>query len=247
MAAANSLSGGLSWETWPVAGVVLIGALTQFSARWLSGTTATVLLTTSIGALIVISVAASVARPYIWWGLEEPAVRGRLSAPEVENLRSTRVPEASRQYWDRLQGAYETAAAEAERETGDSRVFVGPNNAGVSWLLNVNRYEQRCPVLWYDVCPDREARVDYERLQSDPPEVVIWNVPPEWVSKGHELAFRDGRPSTVRSINEWVALAVLSGNYRTVADIAVPSVEQSGERWRTLVLVREPSTPLDVL
>ena len=246
---AGSLSGGLSLE-------ILFPAST-FAVALIAHS----LLATSKNLLIIVLPATTLIcismvsfqlhSPYMWWGVNEPSITSISGqAPKsVEYLRNTKLVSAeSRKYFSRIQNMVQSTSWNGTElvTSSKSRTLAGPNNAGEIEIFGLNPYELNCPVLWWDVCPENYLTEDLTQIVSDPPEIILWNMPPEWVQVGHEKAFRNGEKSNMRVLNLWIAAQSVGVRYELLGKLNLPDKDKSD--WYTWILIQrsdfEPSRRL---
>lgn len=243
---ALSTAGGLSYESLSLGVALSLAFLLNSLQSHL--TRPSMLLAASLIAVLPLMplMIAKETTPYVWWGLRDPA----LIEPSV-TIGSGPLAQFSLQpsraaAFGALEDGVRAAETDVESRLGSRpRTLLGPNIAGLSGsALDVRDYELTCPILWFDVCPNLLFQDDLRRINSDPPEVVVWNIAPDWVMKGHEEAFNRSQPSGVRQIQEWIANEVSNGRYRLIAEIQSGSPNVPEEDWRIEVLARSASRPV---
>ena len=242
----GSLSGGLSLEQmWPASAFALAliaQSLLQTSRNLI------VIVSPAIVLCCLSMISFQMYNPYTWWGINEPSI-AKLTGKQpdsVDYLRSTKiVSKESRKYYSRIQQMVNSNTwNDTELVTSSkSRTLAGPNNAGEIEIFGLNSYELNCPVLWWDVCPEDYLTKDVNQIVSDPPEIILWNMPPEWVQVGHERAFRNGEKSNMRVLNRWIAAQSVGARYELLGKLNLPDEKKSD--WNTWVLIQrsdfEPS------
>lgn len=246
---AGSLSGGLSLEILFPASTFAV-ALVAYCLVETSKDLLVIVLPATM--LICISmVSFQLHNPYMWWGVNEPSITSLTGkAPEsVEYLRSTRLASSeSRKYYSRIQQMVNSTFKNGIELVSYSsrRTLAGPNNAGEIETFGLKPYELKCPILWWDVCPEDYLIKDVNQIVSDPPEIILWNMPPEWVQVGHEKAFRNGEKSNMRVLNHWIEAQAISSRYELLGKVNLPDKDKSD--WNTWVLIErsdfEPSRRL---
>jgi hypothetical protein len=166
---------------------------------------------------------ARLAIPYGFAGWEEPSVlapRGRLSVQAMKGFRlSTSTARA-----------IEDATRAVQRWTRpNDRLFTFPD-IPIFHLLTGRSSNMFAAVQWFDVCPDRILLRDLETLERDPPEAIVELVLNQRDLRSHEAAFREGRRSGLRQMED-----------------ALHRLERS--RYRRVVLIRPRTAgdrPLEV-
>jgi hypothetical protein len=233
----GSLSGGLSFEILFPATSFALGLIGYY------------LVKSSLNNLIIVFPAIAIClgsfmsfqfhNPYKWWGVNEPSIRALVGEPpsSVGYMRNTNLVSAeSRDYFSSIQEMVDSNSWNGTKliPKSSSRALAGPNNAGGLEIFGLNAYELKCPVLWWDVCPEAFLTEDVNEIISDPPEIILWNMPPGVVQSAHEIAFRNGELSSMRELNEWVITMSKGEEYELLGKLNLPDDETS--QWRTWVL-----------
>jgi hypothetical protein len=98
-------------------------------------------------------------------------------------------------------------------------VFAGPNIGGLPSLLDRTQLFNNCPIIWWDVCPENLAQEDFLWLKQERPKLIMWNFQPMYSIQGSEGAFRNGKVSAIRFIQDWISEQISSGQYKVVDKI----------------------------
>lgn len=233
----GSLSGGLSYEILFPATSFALGLVGYYLVQ--SSLNNLIVVLPAIGICMGSLMSFQFHNPYTWWGVNEPSIRAFSGEPprSVDYLRNTNLVSAqSRDYYSTIQVMVESSSWDGSKllPASSGRTLAGPNNAGEIEIFGLSAYELNCPILWWDVCPEDFLAEDVKRVISDPPEVILWNMPPEWVQVGHEVAFRNGQASSMRELNEWVIAMSKGKDYELLGKINLPDDQKS--KWRTWVL-----------
>jgi hypothetical protein len=94
-------------------------------------------------------------------------------------------------------------------------------------------------VDYHDVCPDKYAREDAERLLKNPPAVIIETVFPEKAVEFGERVFRGGMAAGQRDLEE--AIRKITANYKLAAKLEGNSYSYGDGSYPIRVWVRPRS------
>lgn len=229
---ANALSGTLTFESWFLGSAILM----VFIVRFLEDRSAYFAKLNWVFLLPLVAVVPAAANttlndPYNWWGLRYPSLSGtNLRTPEVESFRNFVLPEAYASYYEIIDSAITQV-----RSTIDTPLFFfGIQNQGLSEAYGVETLTLRCPIIWWDTCPEPELQRTITELEQTKPDVIIWDSPPDWVQTGHEQAFLNGQSSSVRRLQQWIDLMKSTKQYSLLYRIGVPNSPD----WTTEVFVK---------
>lgn len=235
---ANGLSGGNGIEPAVVAVSIFLALLFEKLVEHESILGWVVVLTLVFAALIG-SVFRTKLEPYEWFGIkvEPQAWKIPQQVPLNPYLSHFNLSGVERRYYDKLYTAIESLPK-------NSSVVYGPQSAGLIELHpKLNPVDLRCPIIWWDVCPEVLAAADVMSIKSNPPDLLVWNIPPVWVTDFHERVFRAGRVSAIREIDNWIKSEIQSGRYEVVITL-YPDFggTKSTDNWMTYVVVLEELT-----
>jgi hypothetical protein len=225
-AAMNSLSAGLGIETWLLTIALAVSYFSKVIEENLRSKLALIPILISVLLIILpMSIAQSI-RPYEWWGIAEDSLDSVHKDVNLPGFEGFILGENTAKQYSQI------ALALQSNEQGEA-VLLGPNLAGLLGEVfdNVNQVNLECPILWWDLCPETMAQADLNALIKNPPNLIVWNVAPEFVIHGHETNFLNGKKSAQRSIQQWVKQQAKSGDYRIVLD-----TRDEKEGWGLLVL-----------
>lgn len=152
--------------------------------------------------IIITVTSQKVSNPYVWWNCDESSTKSEkiysINVPGLEGYKTTLNQKTM----------YEEMYKVTKENTNENSVIYGfPNVKIFNVLLKNSNITTFVPVPWYDVCSDEYAIKDAEKLQENPPDIVIWNDAINAV-KAHEKVFRDGKPLGQRKIIEWFSTEV---------------------------------------
>lgn len=99
--------------------------------------------------------------------------------------------------------AYETIVNLIEDYTDEDDIVYQFPNIPLFNVLTERKIGTYAPIHYFDVCPDEIAIADAEKLESNPPEMVIWCEFGDGLWDHHEAYFRDGNPSGQRAIRDF--------------------------------------------
>jgi hypothetical protein len=177
---ANAASGGLTIETFPL----LLGFVFSFIFYQFSATGRLSLWVIAIITTLILSLSFSRVQqhPYEWWGLDEGSLKKDVYSVIFPNGSEFQLSDTSANFYSELiNGVHELGLVGSDDQ--ESEVFMGPNNAGLSTLLNVKTRPSVCPILWWDVCSEKDTRRIVNEIKAEPPTYIIWSIPPEFQKK----------------------------------------------------------------
>ena len=234
----NVLSGGLGVETWLVSLGFGVAWLTQKMGNATKNIFGRALVMSFPVIMIVPLLVFQSGNPYEWWGLQENTLTTpRGVTTDLGHLSAFDLGSGTAANYLALSTGINQAMAD---KGSDARIFAGPNIAGyVGSNFNYKMYDLKCPIEWWDICPEANSVADLRAVQSDKPEVIVWNVAPEFVMAGHEAGFRDGKKSAIRAMQDWVLQGAYSNEYKLVGQAFWTRHDgNTTEFWKTLVLER---------
>lgn len=88
------------------------------------------------------------------------------------------------------------------------------------------------PIHYWDVCPDAIAEADTARVKAAKPAVIVEMDLPEWQWQLVELAFRNGKRSAQRDMQELIEQFVNSGDYRLQDTFMAPWTHIPVNVWK---------------
>jgi len=209
----NALSAGLGIETWLL--TIALGAsyFTKVVEEYFHNKLAIIpILCSVLVILLPMSIAQSI-RPYEWWGIAENSLDTAHKPVNLPGLEGFILGEQTAKEYTQISSVLKF------NEDGE-KVLIGPNLAGLLGEVfpGVEEVELKCPILWWDLCPETLAREDLDSLKVSSPNLIIWNVAPEYVMLGHETNFLNGKKSQQRFIQNWVIDQAKSGDYSIQLD-----------------------------
>lgn len=134
--------------------------------------------------------------PYQWFGVNGASLTERLGAD------GSYISPSGESYFDRSNRFL--LHTELNAIARDDRVLVGPRNVGLTVGSAKETVFQNCIVLWWDVCPEQEARKDLELLKSGAFKYALWTFEGNDVIASNEFIWRDGRSSAVGQMNTFL-------------------------------------------
>ncbi|MFC1957663.1 carbohydrate binding domain-containing protein [Chloroflexota bacterium] len=153
--------------------------------------------------------------PFNWWGLDEPDVRAVSTPLQSKYLHGFNVSNQKARIYSEV-----TSIVERYTKPGD-HIYTFPNIP--TFYLLTDRYPNTFGLVsWFDVESDKFAENDAYRILESPPEVIIYLDIPEFVWKGHEVLFRDGKECGQRKIKESIRYLTSTGDYKIEAVYEVP-------------------------
>lgn len=222
---------GLSWSVQPamsIPGVALLAALAVEGAdldRHVHHDGIQLALPL-LGTLFIVMLFATWERqvlPFDFAGWKEPPVFVGRAARAPEGLEGFELSEETTEFVDRL-----LASVRANSSPGDP-IFAFSQIPFVEFLAG-REPATFAALHWYDVTPDRICREDLERIERDPPELlVLWPLDEQELA-AHEQMFRGGRSSGQREL--WRGLSSLAQrSFDRVGHVRAPGGAEI-ELWR---------------
>ena len=148
-------------------------------------------------------------QPYGWWGLREPSTYAATEAVDSPLLANIKVSHETRVAIDGV-----AQAITANSQVGDN-VFVFPN-IPIFYLLT-NRYPTTFTLVqWFDFSSDGALASDTERIEKDPPRVIVIADVPAYVFDEHESLFDGGQESATRQMRDALNVLITEAHYRLV-------------------------------
>ena len=105
-------------------------------------------------------------------------------------------------------------------------------------MFDVEAYPIRCPILWWDICPESSAIESFDQLRSNPPQIVVWTFESQNTITSNENGWRDGTISATGQIQKWLLDEIGLGKYRVVANTHTLLDRPNEAQIITRVLVR---------
>ena len=148
-------------------------------------------------------------RPYSWWGFVEASI--------WESAKSNTLPELSgirfNQHNSLVYG--EIISYIKNNSLSSDSLYCYPN-LPIFNVLASRRNPCFSQVDWFDFCPDNEARESLELIKNKPPKFILFLDFPEFVYKGHEDMFRQGKKSGQREIKDYIEKSIGDGQMLVV-------------------------------
>jgi hypothetical protein len=235
----NSFAGGIGVEVFAI-NIALVLGIFLYSVQTRHGNSA--LIAFVLAFLIPWTVSASVFHvnhPYSWFGITEKALNTPRKTPKAPGLSSFSLSVQSADDYDLL---YDGVIAAGEIINKDRiSVLLGPRNIGLSSMFNLETYALHCPILWWDMCPEKYALGDYEQIQHSPPSLVIWSFEPQSTITSNENGWRRQSTSAVGMIQSWLSQKIGNGYYRVLSETHKQVDVPDNQQVITRVLVHDPN------
>ena len=231
----NSFAGGPGVEVFAlniafVLGVILQAIHFNFGKR--------VFVCCALGFLIPWNIGASamqIQNPYSWYQLDELPLDSERLSPIAPRLSSFSLSTTSANDYNLLyQGVTDAQNLTQGKQT---EIYFGSRNLGLASMFDVEVYPTRCPVLWWDICPELSAIENFNQLKSRPPLVVVWTFESDMNIVSNENGWRTGK-SAISKIQTWLLHEIGLGNYRVIAETHKLLDRPNESQILTRVLVR---------
>ena len=169
---------------------------------------------------------------YSWFGWNENF--SAHSSNQIPIFRNMHLTGYETDYYTRISIAVDNANHALPKSNGKNpRLFVFPMEPIIYDLSKIEQYRVNCPILHFDICPERVATLDLKRIMQDPPEIVVlFDLGKDFI-RSNEATFRGGKNSAYQSILKYF---VKSRDY-TLVDSLLPDGTNLAT---TSILVRQP-------
>lgn len=163
---------------------------------------------------------------YQWFGWNEIASGHSTSdRSEVSVFRDFFLTGPQKNFYQEVKLGIDLAEKKIAKSTGsDPKVLIFPMQPVIYELSSFSNYRLNCPIMHFDVCPDNEADKNFEKIKRNPPDLVVLFDSGMSYIYSNEKAWRDGKISTYRKIQEFL---LESGRYSTIKIVASNSVNLS--------------------
>jgi hypothetical protein len=214
----NSLSGGITIQSIPLFLPFVISGLVTFILKDLGPSKPKVqflCISATSTLLVVICLMQTMNSPYVWWAIKLPPISQNIvTANNPPAITGFKIDTNTFQIVKTFQEVIDELAL-----PGDE-ILVGPNITGAQLLVpQVDAMNLRCRISWWDVCPDSELVQDRNEILNNPPRFILWLYNPEFVTFGHESAFRSSvGQSELRKLNSDIVRFETSGKYVVAID-----------------------------
>lgn len=176
---------------------------------------------------------AVVERPFAWWGWTEPELSLRRQQSDEPYLRGFFLSPRSKTFYDQLGSLLDEAA----RRYPNGTVFSFPVIPIAVNLSDFTPTNVRCPVVFWDLCPEELATKTFSQIRSTRPDVLVWATPSQETQQSHEAEYRGGRPSVLREMATWYELQKKSGSYVLLGTVLTVGSEPNTQ-WPIEVAIR---------
>lgn len=163
---------------------------------------------------------------YQWFGWNEVASGHSTSnRSELGIFRNFYLTNPQRNFYQEISSGLDLAEQKIAKSTDVApEILVFPMQPVISELSLLKKYRVNCPIMHFDICPDNEAEKDFKNFKMNPPDlVVLFDLGMDFIDI-NEKAWRDGKISTYRRIQEFF---LESGLYSKVKIVRSNSVNLS--------------------
>ena len=238
-AVTNAFSGNLNIETWLIGVALAIAWVLKVVSDSLNSISSKISISLMFLVVLVPLSASQSNNPYDWWGIREEPLTSQREISAVPSLAGFNLGTRQTQTYDELGYGLKKAI---EAKGPNARILLGPNIAGLAGGVfpDLNTYHLKCPIIWWDLCSQDNTELDLNRVIQDPPEIIVWNIAPEAVAAGHEAGFNNGKPSSLRHMQDWI-LSQISVGYTQVNRFKVQAGDPAPSfTFEIVVLARNP-------
>lgn len=233
----NSFAGGVGVEVFAINIAFILGYIlhvvsTHFPKKVFISCILIFIVPWNIGAS-----AFQIQNPYEWYGVKESPLNSDRQTSTVPRLSSFSLSSTSANDFDVL---YKGVRDGQSLTSGTStEVFFGSRNLGLASMFGVSIYPIRCPILWWDICPEASALESFDQIRADPPKVVVWTFESNDNIASNENGWRENRSSAVSKIQNWFLSEIGKDNYRVIAETNKKLDVANEAQVLTRVLVRD--------
>ena len=234
----NSFAGGIGVEVFAINIALVLGMILYF-VQTRHGSY--VLISLIMAFLVPWTVAASVfhvSQPYSWFGITEMPLNTPRKTPKAPGLSSFSLSVKSANDFDLLYDG--VVAGKQIVDKGNPPVLLGPRNSGLAIMFDLDTYPLKCQILWWDMCPEKIALEDYQRIRSSPPDLVIWTFEARDTITSNQSGWRRESDSAVGLIQAWLSERIGKGYYRVVSETGKQVGLSDSQQPITRVLVHNP-------
>lgn len=234
----NSFAGGIGVEVFAINIALVLGMILYFVQSRHGNY---VLISLIMAFFVPWTVAASVfhvSQPYSWYGITEMPLNTPRKTPKAPGLSSFSLSVKSANDYDLI---YDGVFAGMQIvNKGRSPVLLGPRNSGLAAMFDLDTYPLQCQILWWDMCPEKIALEDYQRIRNSPPELIIWTFEAEDTITSNQNGWRRESNSAVGLIQAWLSERIGKGYYRVLAETGKQPDLSDSKQPITRVLVHNP-------
>jgi hypothetical protein len=160
--------------------------------------------------------------PFTWADWQEGNVRRATVEPNFPELRGIRVTPETDRFLERV-------VADIQHNSRPDEPVAEFCCMPILYLLAHRAPATFAYVHYIDVTPDDVYRADAERLETNPPAVVVTLERSEEEVREGEINFRGGKPSGERTL--WTVLRNLGPGYRLADILTTPNTNKRVEVW----------------
>ena len=165
--------------------------------------------------MVLIVGAQKTVSSYRWWGWQEGPLQAHTYSIDVEGMEGFKVTEETKKLYE------ECTRVVKSNTRADSTVLGYPHNVIFNQLADRPNLGRFVPIYFYDVAARKYVQEDFERIQNNPPDLVIWQ-DIAGCYDAHELIFNDSSERMAQyALEEWFAFAkntdyVLAGQVQNI-------------------------------
>lgn len=207
----DSVAGGAPVETWIIGISLGLVVLLQLGLKFSrSGTIAVMIaiITVAVPGLILVQRAV----PYEWTGVNRTQFNSDSDKSFLFKGAKFTLEASQTEFYQQLQTSI------MEERIGQQQVLFSMRNVGLSEVFDLNRFPMSCVVLWFDVCPENQARESYIELVKKPPVYALVSFESDDVINANENFWGDGSDSYQRKIQQFVQPGTKASRYMTLVE-----------------------------
>lgn len=155
-------------------------------------------------AVSLLVLALKLAGPlYDWWGLRQSGLMAAKHSLAFNELSGFRVDQRTSQL-------FEIANSKKEKLADEDTILSYPSMP-ILYMLLQKKPVVNVPVMWFDVSSYSKSEDVVATLQKNPPKIVFWLRPPDFVYEGHSKL--RGQPSLMDVVDKWLYAEIRAGRY----------------------------------
>lgn len=239
MVLVDSVSGGGGAESFVLAATFAIAMFAQRLFEYATRLQFVSILLVLITVIVIPLNATQIRFPYNWFGIQDLALTEPRSDTEITTLRNFDLSTVTADYYFKVDSYVHEIHSYQEEHDLDEQILIGTNIAGLAGgVIDFQEYSLKCPIMWWDICPEDVSKQDFEQIKNNPPTGIIWNIAPDSVIEAHEIGFRQSSKSAIGQTQRWILDEVDKGCYKVIGRVDSGQGSETASGWQTIAAVR---------
>lgn len=178
--------------------------------------TLTIIMIVAFSCATMFYVSEKYHRPYAWWGYVE--------RPIWESVPNNSIPQLAGISLNQHNSlAFSDLVSYVKNNSSSIDLVYSYPSLPLFNVLASRKNPCFSQVDWFDFSPDDEAQKSLDTIKKHPPKFIIYLDCPEFVYKGHEDLFRQGKHSKQRNIKEYIEQSINNGKMIIIKKYLVSS------------------------